>query len=82
MNPYCHLVFRAVRVDSNPFVEDAELLSQRLRAHRLACGLTQRSLAAQLGTSLETLKNWEQGRTGPSRKFRPVLGALFRMQMR
>jgi DNA-binding XRE family transcriptional regulator len=77
LNPKCHLVFRTVRVDSNPLVENGEPLSQRLRTHRFAVGLTQRTLAATLGVSLETLKNWEQGRATPNRRSWPAIAALF-----
>lgn len=39
--------------------------ADRIRAHRLALGLTQDDFAARLGVSGQTVSNWECGRSVP-----------------
>lgn len=42
------------------------VLGRRIRAHRVARGLSQEQLAEQIGRSTETVSNVERGRTLPS----------------
>jgi DNA-binding XRE family transcriptional regulator len=62
-NPFCQLVIRAIRGDSHPLGGNRKLLAEHLRLHRIRHAIPRKTLAAQLGVSRETLKNWEQGRT-------------------
>ena len=43
-------------------------LGERLRARRLALGLTQKETAAKIGVSQDTISRWEIGRTRPTRE--------------
>ncbi|MGD0615300.1 MAG: helix-turn-helix domain-containing protein [Verrucomicrobiota bacterium] len=69
LNPFCHLVIRAVRWDSPPGADGQPSLSRLLIDYRAGSDLTQELLAAQLGVSLKTVQNWERGRTKPCRTF-------------
>ena len=73
LNPFCHLVFKAVRVDSHPLPDS---LSKTLSAYRLHNKMSKNILAAKLGVSLGTLKNWEFRRTHPNRKSWPAILAF------
>ena len=44
-----------------------------LKARRLQCGLTQRELAARIGTKHGTYRNWEEGRFWPVSYWLPLL---------
>jgi transcriptional regulator with XRE-family HTH domain len=48
-------------------VEHGDTLGERIRAHRLASGMTQRDLADQLGVTQQTVARWEQG--APPRRY-------------
>jgi DNA-binding XRE family transcriptional regulator len=74
LHPFCHLVIKAVRVDSHPLPDS---FLKMLTAYRLHNKMSKNILAAKLGVSLGTLKNWEFRRTHPNRKSRPVIRALF-----
>jgi transcriptional regulator with XRE-family HTH domain len=67
--PFCHLLLKAVRVDSRPPLEFAILLTE----YRTKQQLTQRQLSDLLGVSLKTFQNWERGRTKLLKKFWPTL---------
>ena len=69
MRSFCHLVLKAVRVDSPPLEFGGRPFRKLLVESRLEAKLTQNSLAAKLGVSLKTLKNWEAGRSTPKREF-------------
>jgi DNA-binding transcriptional regulator YiaG len=69
LNPYCRLVIKAVRVDSPPCQNSTQSLAELLTKHRLKSNLSRETLAAKLGVSLGTLKNWECCRTKPNRQF-------------
>ena len=43
-------------------------LATRIKAARLALGMTQQELAQTLDVSITTIQNWEQGRTVPPGK--------------
>jgi DNA-binding XRE family transcriptional regulator len=70
------------RGGSNPLGGNPELVPQQLRKHRVTAGLSQKTLAATLGVSVETFKNWEHGRTAPSRQFWPAITRLFGVRTR
>ena len=76
MRPFCHLVVRAIRVDSPPLEIDGLPLAKSLFAKRLKLDLTQQSLAARLNVSLRTYQNWERGLTCPARKHWGLLRSL------
>jgi len=78
MRPFCHLVIKAVRVDSPPLGTDHLFLAELIAEHRTKFGVPQKSMAAQLGVSLKTLQNWERGSTKPQTRFLSPLQALAR----
>lgn len=49
---------------------DTSSFAGRLRKWRLASGLTQRQAAEALGVCVDTIRNWERGRTQPRRAIR------------
>jgi DNA-binding transcriptional regulator YiaG len=67
-------VIKAIRVDSHPLPDS---FSKVLIAYRLRNKMAKNILAAKVGASLGTLKNWEFGRTHPNRKSWPAIRALF-----
>jgi DNA-binding transcriptional regulator YiaG len=67
-------VIKAIRVDSHPLPDS---LSKVLIAYRLHNKMEKNILAAKLGVSLGTLKNWEFRRTYPNRNSWPTIRALF-----
>jgi DNA-binding transcriptional regulator YiaG len=69
LNPFCHLVIKAVRVDSHPCQNSPQSLAELLINYRLKLNFSRTALASKLGVSLGTLKNWECGRTQPNRRF-------------
>jgi len=78
LNPFCHLVIQSVRWDSNPPCFAGKSCGNLLRAARLRLKLSRDQFAAELGVSIATVKNWEHGRTRPSRRFWRPLASLFR----
>jgi DNA-binding transcriptional regulator YiaG len=76
LNPFCHLVIKAVRVDSPPYQNSPQTLAELLTKYRLKSNLSSDVLAAKLGVSLGTFKNWEHGLTKPSKKIWPALKLL------
>jgi 16S rRNA A1518/A1519 N6-dimethyltransferase RsmA/KsgA/DIM1 with predicted DNA glycosylase/AP lyase activity len=71
MHPFCHLVIKAIRYDPHPLATNRSRLSQLIAEHRANAGITQKTMAAQLGVSLKTFQNWENGRTIPQKRFWP-----------
>jgi DNA-binding XRE family transcriptional regulator len=68
LNPFCHLVFKAVRYDSPPCDSNGEMLKRALSDAQLRLGLTRPQFAAKLNITVVTLANWERGRTKPARR--------------
>ena len=68
LNPFCYLVIKSTRVDSSP-CKNGQQLAEMLAGYSQHSTLTREALATKLGISLGTLKNWERGRTKPSRAF-------------
>jgi DNA-binding transcriptional regulator YiaG len=58
-----------IRVDSNPFQNSTLLLGELLTKHSIKTSFSRTLLAAKLGVSTGTLKNWERGWTQPNRRF-------------
>lgn len=55
------------------YSENPETLGQHLKKRRKELGLLQREVAKQMGIAVETLINWEKGRTVPvPAQFKPV----------
>jgi ribosome-binding protein aMBF1 (putative translation factor) len=79
MRPFCHLVIKATRWDSPPQAQDGLQLHKLLLQERLTMGIARQMLAAELGVSARTIKNWEHGWTRISsssrRRIRSFLGA-------
>lgn len=51
-------------------------IPQKIKRLRRAAGLTQQQLAAQLGVTAQTIKNWEAGRRGISPRYHDELARL------
>ena len=68
LNPFCHLMFKAVRSDSPPCGSNRESLNKTLSDAQLRLGLTRPQFAAKLNITIVTLANWERGRTKPARR--------------
>jgi hypothetical protein len=66
--PFCHLVIKAIRHDSPPWISSGQFFCKLLLEKRLTGNLTQEVLAEQLNVSLRTLKNGERGWTLPNLK--------------
>jgi DNA-binding XRE family transcriptional regulator len=66
-------------VDSPPWTGNLQALSAFLTDYRGRLRLTQQALGKQIGASVETIKNWESGRTLPQKQFwvamRSIIGA-------
>jgi DNA-binding transcriptional regulator YiaG len=77
LNPYCQLLIKAVRVDSPP-CKNGQQLAETLAEYRRRAMLTREALASKTGVSLETLKNWECGRTSPGKLRWPALKLLLK----
>jgi len=69
MNPFCHLVIKAVRVDSPLCNNSTQLLAKALIKYPTQASLCKAALAAKLGMNVETFKNWERGGTLPTGGF-------------
>jgi DNA-binding XRE family transcriptional regulator len=69
VHPFCHLVIKAMRYDSPPWINSGQSFCKLLLEKRLTGNLTQEELAEQLNVSLRTPKNWERGWTLPNLKF-------------
>ena len=52
------------------------MLGQHLRAFRIDSGRIQRDIAETIGVTVETLGNWEFGRTTPGPRYVPRIIAL------
>jgi DNA-binding XRE family transcriptional regulator len=48
----------------------------RLKWVRQGLGLTQRALAERIGADVDSVMNWEAGKTKPAERFRAALNAL------
>jgi DNA-binding XRE family transcriptional regulator len=70
MHPFCHLLLKAIRVDSPPFDEPYRI-EQFLKNRRLETKLSRRELAERLGVCKKTLWNWEVGATKPAKRLWP-----------
>ena len=57
------------------------LIADEIRAARDAARLTRKELAAEVGVTVDTIKNWETGKTTPSAHHREMCQAVLgRMQ--
>jgi len=62
--PHPRLYARLAEILGIPEPPDDAPLPDRLRAQRLALGLTQKEAAAQIGVSQDTISRWERGQVG------------------
>jgi len=75
MHPFCHLLLKAIRVDSPPLNEPGRI-QQFLKNRRSKANLSQSELAEKLGICEKTLWNWETGLTKPAKRFWPDLSRI------
>jgi DNA-binding XRE family transcriptional regulator len=69
LNPFCHLVIRAIRWDSPPLGDNKGRLQKALLDARSRLNMNRGEFALKIGVSDSTIKNWERGRTKPARQF-------------
>ena len=61
------------KIDDAAAAHDAELFAQRVRKR---LGLTQLEFSRRIDVSLETIRNWEQGKRSPTGAARALLRVL------
>lgn len=61
------------KVDDASAAQDAALFAQRVRKR---LGLTQQEFALRIDVSLDTIRNWEQGKRSPTGAARALLRVL------
>lgn len=71
--PFCQARLSAPKRAHRAYPKVLRTLGDHLRKRRLDLGLLQRQVAAQLGASVDTLRKWERGETGPNIRFRPAV---------
>jgi transcriptional regulator with XRE-family HTH domain len=73
--PFCHqtpLTLKALR--PKDYSEDPQTIGQHLKKRRRELGLLQRGASERMGVSVETVANWENGKTEPvAAQFQPVV---------
>lgn len=57
------------------------MIKMTMRALRVNAGLTQGQVSAELGVSLKTLVNWEQGKTYPNVLQLAKMAALYKCSL-
>ncbi len=67
MRPFCQVLIKATRWDSNPWKADRESLRNLLKTIRRRESWSQEALASHLGVDTKTVKNWEAMRNVPRR---------------
>jgi transcriptional regulator with XRE-family HTH domain len=67
--PFCHVTLTAAKTKTY----DSAVLGEHIRKARIERGLTQSNAVAFLSVSVETLHNWETGRTTPAVKYLPAI---------
>lgn len=64
----------------DPFGPPPTTFPARLKAARIAAGLTRRQLAARIGVHPATVAEWERGEAQPSRGFREEIRTFLQMR--
>jgi transcriptional regulator with XRE-family HTH domain len=67
--PFCHVTLTAAKTRSY----DPLTISEHIKKARIDRGLTQSNAVAFLSVSVETLHNWETGKTAPVVKYWPAI---------
>ncbi|OOO00992.1 MAG: hypothetical protein USCGTAYLOR_02801 [Chromatiales bacterium USCg_Taylor] len=67
--PFCHVELKAAKTKSY----DPITLGEHIKKVRIERGLTQSNTLAFLSVSVETLHNWETGKTAPAVKHWPTI---------
>ena len=71
--PFCHLAFSARKPAPAACPPKLETLGDHLRKRRLAPGLLQPEVCAEIGVHEATIYNWENNRTSPSLRLVPKI---------
>lgn len=74
--PFCHLTLRAGKPKDSRYPKRFRTVGDRLKARRLDLGLLQRDVAANLGVSSSSVRDWELGHKTPKLQHRPALHAF------
>jgi len=67
--PFCHVELKAAKTKTY----DPITLGEHIKKVRIERGLTQSNAVAFLSVSVETLHNWEAGKTAPAVKHWPII---------
>ena len=68
---FCHVTFRGQKPARASYPKALKTLGDHLRKSRLDQGLLQKEVAARLGVSKDTVRNWELNRTKPDLRLIP-----------
>jgi transcriptional regulator with XRE-family HTH domain len=71
--PFCHVTLRGSKPLSTAMPREIKSLGDHLRAVRLAKGLFQKDVAAEIGVDICTVTNWELNATEPEERFVPAI---------
>lgn len=75
--PFCHLKLNALKPKASAYPKELKTWGDHIRAHRLDLGLYQEEVAARIGTTEQTITNWELNHTTPEVRFVPnIIGFL------
>lgn len=69
--PFGHLRLTAAKPKDSAFPKNLQTWGDHLRARRLELDLYQEEAAARIGTSEQTITNWELNHTSPAVRFLP-----------
>jgi len=67
--PFCRVIWKGQKPRPG-YPESPQTLGERLTKRRMDLGLSQARLATALGVDVDTLRNWERGRTHPAARCR------------
>lgn len=76
--PRCRRVLRCSKPRRRDYPEAPRTLGEHLKRRRLDLGLRQRDVAAELGVTAQTVRNWESGKHQPPVRAIPGIHAVLR----
>jgi transcriptional regulator with XRE-family HTH domain len=71
--PFCHAKLAAPRPIDPAYPTELRTIGDHIRARRLELSLLQREVAEDIGTSPESIRNWELGKAEPSIRCLPAI---------
>jgi transcriptional regulator with XRE-family HTH domain len=67
--PFCHVRLSARKPVPKGYPSELRTVGDHLRKRRLDLGLRQKDVARRLGANVNTVTNWEVGRTAPAARY-------------